>query len=239
MYAVLDGKSSKDPRYGVNVVYFYEQGNPDTLYTYEIANPGGADSWTFGLRSWDTSQSSIPLNMYPTLQGVAYNFANKTVSGNCTVPDSTNSNNTTTLNCMSGTFDPNNVLSFLLTSAIPLNNTSNATSVSSTTSLLRAVDKQWSFDDDAPSLILREIDNSTNISQEIVLRTAVTKRSDCTELKVCLAGTGKASGSVVGAEVMAPLGLIMMSQADYALECTNSDSEGVELSLGPLSISGN
>lgn len=228
MYAILDAKSYNDPQYVTNKAYFYEQGHSDTLFTYEIANPGDADIWTFSLRTWDSMQSSIPLPMYPTLQFVQYDFVNSTLTGNCTVPISPTNTNSSTISsiCLNGTYDPGNVLSFDLTSSIPLNNTSNATAVPSLTTSLRSEDKQWSFSDDAPSLILRQVDATRNTLEEIVLRTAVTKQSDCTELKVCLAGTGVSPGSVVGAEVLAPLGLILMRQADYAIYCTTpSDTE--------------
>ena len=86
MYAILDGKSTTDPSWVVDVAYFFGQGDPNSLYTYEIANPGDADYWTFSLRNWDSPQSSIPLDMYPTLQSVRYDFINNSVSGNCTVP---------------------------------------------------------------------------------------------------------------------------------------------------------
>ena len=225
MYAILDGKSYNDPRYVTNVAYFYQQGNPNALFTYEIANPDDDDLWTFTLRNWDTQQSSIPLDFYPTLQYVQYEFINDTMNGNCTVPTAPGSANTTSLACMTGMFDPGNFLHLNMTSAVPLNNTANASATPSTTVSLRAMDKQWSFSDDAPSLILRQTDSVFSRLQELVLRTAVTKQSDCTELKVCLAGTGSGPGSVVGAEVMAPLGLILMRQADYALECTQPSSD--------------
>ena len=72
-----------------------------------------------------------------------------------------------------------------------------------------------------PALILREQDRVSGALSNIVLRTAVVKPHDCTELKVCLAGLHDGrEGSLVMAEVLAPLGVLLMRQTDYAVECT-------------------
>ncbi|PSS37037.1 hypothetical protein PHLCEN_2v1076 [Hermanssonia centrifuga] len=230
MYAILDAKSYYDARYVTNVAYFYLNPSQEQVFTYEIANPGDADIWTFSLRDWNTDQGAIPLDAYPTLQQVTYDFVDDSLSGNCTVPTSSAAANSTTLTspCMTGTFDPGNVLSFNITSSVPLNNTlaSNTTSAatpSSTSSVLRAQDKGWTFSDDAPSLILRLVDPLHDTLGPIVLRTAVTRPHDSTELKVCLAGVQ--GGNEVGAQVMAPLGLILMRQADYALYATRPSDD--------------
>ncbi|THG96428.1 hypothetical protein EW026_g5406 [Hermanssonia centrifuga] len=230
MYAILDAKSYYDARYVTNVAYFYLNPSQEQVFTYEIANPGDADIWTFSLRDWNTDQGAIPLDAYPTLQQVTYDFVDDSLSGNCTVPTSSAAANSTTLTspCMTGTFDPGNVLSFNITSSVPLNNTlaSNTTSAatpSSTSSVLRAQDKGWTFSDDAPSLILRLVNPLHDTLGLIVLRTAVTRPHDSTELKVCLAGVQ--GGNEVGAQVMAPLGLILMRQADYALYATRPSDD--------------
>lgn len=222
MYAVLDGRDYNDPRYTPDVAHFFQTGTNLYMFTYDISDSQDSDIWGFHLREWDTVQSQIPLEQYPTLQQLSYNFVNNTLSGNCTTPVAPGSNNTNSTACLSGTFNPNNYLSFDITSSVPLNTTttSNTTSTPSFETQLRIVDKQWAFSDDAPSLILKRVDSSSNNLEEIVLRTAVTHPSDCTKLKVCLNGVSGRVGGAVGAEVMAPLGLIMLRQADYAQECT-------------------
>jgi len=218
MYVILDGRSVKNPSYTPNVARFYQQGSSQSLFTYDVNSNSNADFWTFQLREFDTAQSLIPLNLYPTLQDVQYDFINDTITGNCTVPAAPGSSITNSTSCTSGTFNPNNWLSFNLTSSIPLNDTT--VPAPSTTTFLQAVDKQWAFTNDAPSLILDTVNPATSALQQAVLQTAVTKRGDCTQLKVCIAGISGRESSLVGAEVMAPLGLILIRQADYATECT-------------------
>lgn len=187
--------------------HFYQQGQSDSLFSYELNIV--ADTSTFGLRSWDSPQASIPLEFYPTLQSIQLNLADNTLTGNCTVP--TSSTNTSILPCLSGTFDPGAFLSLKITS-LPFRNVSNQT-VPSSTVMLRSEDDRW----DVPSLILKEVDPNSNALQGTVLRTTIQKPTDCTQVKVCLSGT--ASGGPVGAEVLAPLGLVFIEQRDYASSC--------------------
>lgn len=227
MYAVLDGRGYSNPRYTPNVVHFFQTGTNLYMYTYAISDSEDSDIWGFNLREWDMDQAQIPQKLYPTLQQISYNFLNTTVSGNCTTPVAPGSSSTNITSCLSGTFNPDNYLSFSLTSKVPLNTTTTneTSSLPSVTTQLRIIDKEWAFSDDAPSLILKRVDPATNQYQEIVLRTAVTHPSDCTKLKVCINGVSGRDGGAVGAEIMAPLGLIMLRQADYAIECTTpSDS---------------
>jgi len=226
MYAILDGKSYNDAAYVKNVVYFYVNGNSNTQFTYIISNPEDDDQWYFRLREFDTDQSSIPLDAYPTLQSVGYDFVTNTLSGNCTVPsDPANfSGNTTTSSCMSGTFDPGNSLFFNITSTVPLNNTANVNATQSASTILKIQDKAWTYSDAPPALILHQVNPDSESLGHTVLRTAVAKPHDCTELKVCIAGVeGREGGQVMG-EVLAPLGVMLLRQSDYAIECTTPDN---------------
>lgn len=218
MFAILDGRGFKDARYVPDVAHFYQgNSNPQLLFTYGLGDSSDADLWTFQLREFDMAQSLIPLDLYPTLQRVQYDFINDTLTGNCTVPVTPGNSTTNSTSCMTGTFNPNNWLSFNLTSQIYLNDT---TTFPLSSSVLRTVDKEWAFTNDAPSLILNTVDPLTDALQpQTILRTAVTKRGDCTQLKVCLAGTGR-PGGLLGAEILAPLGLMMLRQADYSIQCT-------------------
>lgn len=224
MAVVLDGKGYYGARFTPDVARFYQTGNDQSLYTFDI-DTDSSDFGTFHLRQFDVDQASIPLQFYPTLQQLSYNFINNTVTGNCTIPESQGSFNTTTGQCVTGSFDLGDPLSLELKSAVPSNITFNASSVESTQTTLRTVDKQWTFGDDAPSLILRNVNPDTLQLEEIALRTAVTKKGDCTQLKVCVAGPPSGSEPIARGAVMAPLGIILMRQADYAIECTTPSDE--------------
>lgn len=226
MFVILDGKSYNDPSYIVNRAYFYSNEKPSApthLFTYSSTNPLDGDDWLFALRNWDTPQSAIPLEMYPTLQNVWYDFADISLNGTCTLRSSTDANaNTTNVACMSGTFDPSNHLSFNITSAVPLNTTlaADANSVPRASTLLGIPDDVWDQGGSAPALKLQQRDPETEDLGHLVLRTTVTRPKDCTELKVCIAGPSGRQGGTVSAEVLAPLGLMLMRQADYSKECT-------------------
>lgn len=103
--------------------------------------------------------------------------------------------------CISGTFNPNNFLSFKFHDL-----RSNATSN------LRAVDKQWAFSKDAPSVLLKD-DSGTEI-----LKTDVTKYRDCTQLKIC-------AGQDSGPGIIVPLAVILIRQSEYAIKCTASEMD--------------
>lgn len=222
MYAILDAKAYNGPSYQKNVAYFYINGNDDLQFTYEISNPGDDDQWFFRLRQWNTDQLSIPIDNYPTLQSVGYNFVDNTLTGNCTVPSvpSVFNGSTSTSSCVSGTFDQARNLFFNITSTVPLNNTSDANAMQPFSTILDIKDAPWYNENSPPAAILREEDKATGMLGNIVLRTAVVRPHDCTELKVCIAGVQGREGNQVMAEVLAPLGVILMRQTDYAVECT-------------------
>ena len=224
MYAILDGKTDNNSPYTFNLAYFYERGNPNALFTYRLTNPRGANIWGFNIAQWNTPQSNIPLDMYPTLSFISYDYSTGVVDGNCTVPMTSQPNDSPVayVHCMRGSFNAGKQLSLDLTVSIGLNNTSAGTTLPSISSLLHTQDQRWYFDGEAPALILRQVDPTTNELQREVLRTTVKKVGDCTELKVCLLGTGRAGG-LVGAEVLAPLGLVLKRQGDYSVKCADDD----------------
>ena len=223
MFAVLDGRGYKNPSYTPQVVHFYQNTDdqPRLLFTYDVNSNSDSDLWTFALREFDVSQSVIPLYMYPTLQSVHYDFINDTLNGNCTLPVAPGASITNSTECMTGTFNPGNWLSFNTSSTVPLNTTLSSDPLPRfVRTWTRAVDKEWFFgQDQPPSFILKTVDPLTDTLLQTVVRTAVIKPGDCTQLKVCIGGTGQ-PGGLVGAEVMAPLGLLMINQADYAYACT-------------------
>ncbi|KIP01336.1 hypothetical protein PHLGIDRAFT_131293 [Phlebiopsis gigantea 11061_1 CR5-6] len=201
MFVILDGTSYYDASYVVPRAYFYinspSASEPTQLFTYELSNPGDGDTWLFGLRSFDEPQFSIPLDSYPTLQQIYYNYNTLTVAGNCTIPDSIASNtSTTTIPCVSGTFDPGARLTLSLNSSVPLNSTLSTA---------------------YPSGV--EVDAEGNLGH-LVLKTTVTKPRDATELKVCVAGALGREAGTVAAEVLAPLGVALLRQDDFARYAT-------------------
>ncbi|OCH95962.1 hypothetical protein OBBRIDRAFT_830556 [Obba rivulosa] len=222
MFAILDGRSYNQPEYIADVARFYLSGSSSSIFTYDIASPDGSDIWFFHLREFDTAQSSIPLDAYPTLQNIEYDFVNNAVTGNCTIPVD-QSGNTTTSACLHGSFETSGFFFFNITSSVPVN-TTDAPALQLDNALLRSQDKNWIFDFGAPALTLRTLGPDGQLGQT-VLRTATTAYKDCTQLKVCLSSIQGPSGSAVGAEVLAPLGLILLNQDNSAIQCTTPSSD--------------
>lgn len=221
MYAILDGASYA--KMVPDVIYFFDTASNRFLYTYEITHPGEGSQWYLRLLDWQVTQDSISLDEYPTLQSVGYNLTSNTITGNCTLPSSsTKSGSTTTSSCVTGTFDPGNHLFFNITSTVPLNDTANTASVKPETTILRIADNAWTYNDAQapPALVLQHADPQTGALGATVLRTASTKAHDCTELKVCISGVPGREGSLIGAEVLGPLGIMLMAQSDYSIQCT-------------------
>lgn len=79
---------------------------------------------------------------------------------------------------------------------------------------LRSVDHDWQYSNDAPSMILR--DPRTG---ESVLRTVVTKRGDCAQLKVCANTRNEA-------RMLVPIGLILIYQEKWASGTTCGPKKG-------------
>lgn len=222
MYAILDAVGYQDASTVQNVIRFYETARNRPLYTYVISATNEPQVY-LQLRDWDAEQAGIPLEEYPTLQSVGIDFVNTTLSGNCTLPVS--ATNTTTRPCMSGTFDNGKQLALTITSRIPLNTTAfNATQPAAVTTRLRIDESAWSYSqsDVPPELTLHDVNDTDNSLGAVVLRTAVTKPHDCTQLKVCLSGLeGKlGEGGEAGAQVLAPLAVVFVKQVAYATVCT-------------------
>ncbi|KAJ3478124.1 hypothetical protein NLI96_g9985 [Meripilus lineatus] len=233
MYAVLEGRSYHDSRSTPNVAHFFQTATKLQLYTYSISDARDSDVWSFGLRRWDAERDQIPDGLYPTLQQVSYNFVENTLSGNCK-----NSNGSSASPCLVGTFSPDPYVDFSLAlfpnidlglhqgsqgvaGQLPIPRESkrgHTAPLPANATQLRAINKEWAFKDSAPSLLLKRYDTDAGRYQETVLQTVIAHPSDCTKLKVCL--NGVSGGIPMGAEVIAPLGLIMLRQADHAEQCT-------------------
>ena len=77
-------------------------------------------------------------------------------------------------------------------------------------------------------MLLQNVDISTDRLTDTVLTTSLSKPHDCTELKVCLAGTGGYPGSIVGAEVMVPMGMLLMAQISEGAHCSSGGDDREE-----------
>jgi hypothetical protein len=78
---------------------------------------------------------------------------------------------------------------------------------------LHAVDNEWEFNNDAPSVELR-VQMSDGKLASIALKTDVTQRNHCASLKVCL------SSRTPDFVTLAPLGVLLMAQERYSFYCS-------------------
>ncbi|KAJ7189997.1 hypothetical protein GGX14DRAFT_607415 [Mycena pura] len=131
------------------------------------------------------------------VQDITYDFDNFTLLATC-------AGNLT--QCSSGSFQESGYLSFSLT------NSSDSSTVN-----LRAVDKVWDYgkSDDAPSFLLKEVQSDDTLG-DLIVRTAVTNAGHCQLLKMC------ANNAEI--ETLAPVGLALLKQSEYAKVCTTPNS---------------
>lgn len=141
------------------------------------------DIWSF--QYFVTNKSPI----VPTILSVDYDLVRNNFSAYCNPTPSWN----TSSPCAIGSFDIDDHFTFNITDLRDGNSTK----------VLRAVDQLWDYHGQAPSVLLKD-QNGLEI-----LRTSVTKKSDCRKLKVCAATTD-------GLDVTVPIGLMLKAQADYA-----------------------
>lgn len=203
---ILDGRSYYDSvKENPLVASFYfgtQPGRRTQYYTYGMTQDDN-DTTIWHLR---LSNVNIPPDLdpvyHPMAQDLSYRFANHSVSATCTT--------NTSVPCMEGSFsDGGNALSL----AIKDLGTGIVTK-------LRALDKGvWAPvpADDAPSVILREVQPDDSLGSIDVLRTAVTMQGDCTRLKICLSGERRI-------DLLAAVGLILRAQGNYAYLCTSPNS---------------
>jgi len=205
---ILDGPSYYDSITGnPSVASFYfglQPGRRTQYYTYGMTQDEN-DTTIWHLRLGDVNiPPGLDLVYHPLAQDLSYRFSNHSVSGTCT-----NASSSAIIPCMEGSFsDGGNDLSLTINDL----RTGIATK-------LRALDKGvWAPvpADDAPSVILREVQPDDSLGSIDVLRTAVTKQGDCTRLKLCMAR--------VGIDLLAAVGLILRAQGNYAYLCTSPNS---------------
>lgn len=133
------------------------------------------------------------------LWSIVYDLRNETMTGYCSVVSTLDiSANGTTVPCMRGSYQ-DSYLSFELQDL--------RTRI---TTGLRAVDREWSYGNDAPSFVLQYVEPG----RRVAMKSTVTKPNDCEDLKICLASR------TLGFDMLAPLGRILLDQGAFASWCT-------------------
>jgi hypothetical protein len=139
--------------------------------------------------------SNLTSTPFPDVSSISYNLADLTFSVYCRHTPSS------TVPCATGNYTTSPYLSFIIRDS----NTGEETR-------LRAQDKEWEFSNDAPSFILRFQDSGGHLSN-VNIQSAVTKRSHCETLKICVSSRTPDFATLV------PLGIVFMAQDVYSQYC--------------------
>ncbi len=206
---ILDGRPYYDSikeNPSVASFYFGQPGHREKYYQYGMTQDNDTTIWHLRL-----SNVTIPPDLdpvyHPLVQDLSYRFANHSVAATCTTNTSSSA---VTIPCMEGSFNDGG-------SALNLTINDMRTGI---VTKLRALDKGvWAPvpADDAPSVLLREVQPDDSLGSIDVLRTAVTMKGNCTRLKLCLARER-------GIDLLAAVGLILKAQDNYAYICTTPNS---------------
>lgn len=197
--AILEGRLSmfQSPR---ALLYFSLPGSDGRMEYEYIITPHGNDSniWTFDFNRTSFTEGAEGLQaFYPSVRSIAYDLNKHTMSATCTTIGSP-----TLFPCMWGSFDRENYF------RVSLNDTRTLIETD-----LRAVDRESFYSDDAPSFTLNDVKPDGQLGN-MVMQSAVTKRSHCELLKVCL------GSNTPGLDILAPLGLVLWAQDRYTTYCT-------------------
>jgi hypothetical protein len=165
------------------------------VYEFTITQSNDSNIWTFDLGAASFNDDSP--KFYPPVRSIAYDLNKSTMSATCM-----NIGSKVAFPCMWGHFDRDYYFS------MSLNDTR-----TNTVTKLRAVDREWYYSDDAPSFTLNNVAPDGQLG-DMVMQSAVTKRSHCELLKVCL------SKGAPGLEILAPLGLVLWAEDRYTSYCT-------------------
>jgi hypothetical protein len=187
---VLGGLAFSSPQDATPIAAFYfrqPDGRLEKQQEYHLINDRD-DIWH--LTPAGQTPSSLPT--------VTYYLGNSTLSATCTTPNATI--------CTVGSFQESGFLTFSIVDAF-----------NKSTVTLRAVDKEWVYGkaDDAPSYILREVQDKGDLGA-VVVRTAVTNLHDCTSLKLC--------ANSANVQTLVPVGLTLLKQNEYSKVCTTPNS---------------
>ena len=202
---VLDRRGHKDPLSLPNKALFVTAGESRPLFSFELDQPE-ASLARFYLRKFESPEETIEPQYIPALREIVYDFTNLRVNGTC---------GTDATPCLSGNFEMDRLMMDL-----KFNVTADSPEVHSRA---QSSDKSWTWTDEHPALIYKTLFDNEGLG-DAVLRTTVTRAGDCTRLKVCLAGSKvEGSGGVFGPDVLAPLGILLAKQSQYALSCTKPE----------------
>jgi len=184
--------------------YFGQPGRRTEYYKYGMTQDNNDTTiWHLRLRNVTIPPDLDPV-YHPLAQDLSYRFANNSITATCTTNTSSSA---VTVPCMEGSFNGGGKA---------LNLTINDTRTGVVTKL-RAVDKGvWApvpAADDAPSVLLREVQPDDSLGSIDVLRTAVTMKGKCSKLKLCQ-----------GIDLLAAVGRILKAQDDYSYVCTTPNS---------------
>jgi len=199
---VLDGRGYKDPLSLPSTALFVTAGDSRPLFSFDLDQP--QEGWArFYLRKFESPEETIESQYIPALREIVYDFVNLRLNGTC---------GTNATPCLSGKFELDRLIMDL-----QFNLTTNSPEVHSRA---QSSDRSWSWPDEHPTLNYKTLFDDDSPGDE-VLQTTVTRAGDCTRLKTCLAGSrAEGSGGVFGPDVLAPLGILLAKQSQYALSCT-------------------
>ncbi|EJD47288.1 hypothetical protein AURDEDRAFT_163898 [Auricularia subglabra TFB-10046 SS5] len=176
-----------------SATFFFER---QKAYTFDLYD---GRSFVYRSQVADEQDPAVPA---PVLQNVTYDLNSARVTGSCSSSGSQR-------DCLSANMtldlDSSSYLEFSI-----------AADLGSETRFyaLRAVDHDWQYSNDAPSMILRDPQTG-----ESIVRTVVTKRDDCKQLKVCVNTRDEA-------RMLVPLGLILIYQEKWASGTTCGPKKG-------------
>lgn len=191
MQVVLTARAFSDPLAMTHAAHFYGRDYPYPLFTYTLDDQN-QDDLNFKLLRFDVPRAEIPENLIPWLQEIRYNLTASTMTGTCSEP--------ARRDCLRGSFIPGS--SFFIT-----DNTTTAAHE------LRVMTRGWQFAVEAPAITVMST-NANGSLDDVVFKTAILKPDYCTSMKVCI------PHGAVDSAVLAPLGLVLKQQAEYAMKCT-------------------
>jgi len=183
--------------------YFGQQSKRVFHYNYTLtANNTGGENWqTLSLDETSLSPATQPdiVQISYKTTGNSNNYFEAECMHNVSHPSTTKP---ATSMCGCGRYNTTPYLSFAITELAGGGLTQ-----------LQAVDKEWRFPDDAPSVVVRFKGPDGKLG-DIAIQSAVTQRNHCNALKLCLPSRNPTLANLV------PLGMILEAQETFAQYCT-------------------
>jgi len=194
-----------DPSHVSTASFYYstvgQQSKRAFYYNYTLtANKTGAQNW----QTLSLDETSLSPAMPPDIVHISYNMtgnSNNYFEAEC-MHNASHSSAVKPAVCGWGRYNTTPYLSFAITELVGGGFTQ-----------LRAVDKEWRFVNDAPSVVVR-FEGLNGKLGRIAIQSAVTQRNHCGKLKVCLPSRNLTLVDIV------PLGVILEAQEAFAQYCT-------------------